>query len=717
MAMDAYAPCPCGSGKKLKFCCAGIVDDMTKVVRLQANDQPRQALQILEKLEKSNPDNPWVVTTHAEILIGMREAGSAKDRLEQLLKTQPDYPPAYAGLALASLFADGYESARPAIHRAFQKCVIRFPRNVGLLALAIATVMENGRHDMAARQYLTLAMRLMGEEAREDVFVMLLRWDGNPEIPYPIRSVHNLIPYPTTGPNAAEAAKAVAFVNIGCWGPAGRAFTRITESEPDNAFMWWNAGLCRAWDADEAGAAEAFHRAAATSSEYEFAVESETLAQLSDLKATAEFVPFTEVHFPLRSASRLLGLLDGNDRISPAPRDEQDEDEIPLAGEFLIRDKPLPSETDAEHLTFEQIPTIAATLEIYDGVPDRGLGPTAVLHGQADQLFDSARELFEGLAKDEITGPGTAQDEHPAGRIPREQAPFFRMWQLPSGLSLTARHKLMELRWQQLVDNVWMNGPQKGLDGKSPSAVKGDPQFRVRLAAAVYVLDSVAQRLGARFDLETFFGRLGLEPLKPLDPTGNTTLSSLSPMQLHRVPVKQLSDEQLVHAHRRAMLIGHRRFVEPVLREILSRPQCVEKVDVDRIYQTLVAIARDEGRLDDAIAGTLGAKEHAGKQPNAFELTLTWTITEFGLRSEKADDPELPQLFRHLSEYYAPKVPQVAALVEVFRQQFADRFPWLKTADLLVGSGVGGTSPSGGLWTPGAASPPTSGKLWLPGQE
>ena len=82
MEIDVYAPCPCGSGKKLKFCCAPIVEEMAKVARLQAGDQPRQALALVEKLAKANPTNAWVATTEAELLIGSARtaAGQRADR-------------------------------------------------------------------------------------------------------------------------------------------------------------------------------------------------------------------------------------------------------------------------------------------------------------------------------------------------------------------------------------------------------------------------------------------------------------------------------------------------------------------------------------------------------------------------------------------------------------------------------------------------------------
>jgi len=721
MEIDVYAPCPCGSGKKLKFCCALIVDDMAKVARLQHGDQPRQALLILEKLEKSHPDNPWVVTTQAELLIGLHESRPAKERLEQLVKVHSDYPPAFAALAMASLFADGYEAARPAIHRALQKCLTRSPKHVAMLVVAIAALMQERRHDMSARQYLSLAMRLFADEAREEIFVMLLRLDGDPEIPYPMRNVHHLSPYPSGGAHAAEASKASALVTFGCWGPAARAFARIAEQEPQNAALWQNVGLCRAWDADETGAAEAFHKAAALSDDFEFAVECETLAQLFDLKTTSDSVPLREAHFPIRSASRLLGRLDGDDRLSRAPRAEaEDGDEGEVAGEFVVRNKPLPSEAELGQLPPDQYPFIAATLTVFDAVVEEGREAAAYLRGCAGEAFDSALALVESLCGDEMAGPVVSETDESAERVPREHLPFFRAWQLPANAPAPLRRSLVEARWRHLVDDVWMPAPQAALGGKSPSAAKGVRADRVKLAAAVYVLDSLVQRLGGRLDFDSLLRRLELDPPQPIDPSG-VTLSALSPMQLHRLPLSRLTDAQLVYTQRRATLIGHRRFVDAVLKEVVSRPQCLEQVDANRVYRNLVDIARVDGRFEEAIAWAREAKERASKskEQNAFEQVLSWTLTEFGLRSEQPDDPELPAVYRVLSEYYAPKVPQIAAVLEVFRQQNADRLPWLRSADLLVGSSAGTGSTPGGLWTPSSAAAPSpgGGKLWLPGQE
>jgi len=156
------------------------------------------------------------------------------------------------------------------------------------------------------------------------------------------------------------------------------------------------------------------------------------------------------------------------------------------------------------------------------------------------------------------------------------------------------------------------------------------------------------------------------------------------------------------------------------LRELVARPQCLEQVDANRVFYNLVDIAQIDGRFDDAVAYSRQAKELASKSKDqgAFENVLSWTVTEFALRAEQPEDPELPALYRLLAEYYAPKVPHVAVILDVFRQQNAEKLPWLRSSELLVGSAADGGATTGGLWTPDAAATPapSGGKLWLPGQ-
>jgi hypothetical protein len=166
-------------------------------------------------------------------------------------------------------------------------------------------------------------------------------------------------------------------------------------------------------------------------------------------------------------------------------------------------------------------------------------------------------------------------------------------------------------------------------------------------------------------------------------------------------------------------VLGQRRFATRVMEALVARPQCLEQVGADRVFEGLLEIAHQEERDADAIAWAQKGREQAAHSPQNFERLCRWTLTEFVLRAEQPDDPELPNLYRTLSEYYAPKVPEVARMLEQFTTENADKLPWLRSAELLVGSGAATAGGTGGLWTPSGAPGPASiaKKIWLPGQE
>ena len=82
--MDLYDPCPCGSGKKFKWCCQPIYADIEKAFRQDDDGQHDAALQTLDNLAKEHGGNPEVWGRKAElldVLSGPVVAGGGRSRL------------------------------------------------------------------------------------------------------------------------------------------------------------------------------------------------------------------------------------------------------------------------------------------------------------------------------------------------------------------------------------------------------------------------------------------------------------------------------------------------------------------------------------------------------------------------------------------------------------------------------------------------------------
>ena len=84
-AVDPYSSCPCGSGKKFKWCCHKVEAQADRVRRLLESGQLDTALKICDEGLKLDPQNPLLTIRKAMILAHRKETDSAFQVIEELL--------------------------------------------------------------------------------------------------------------------------------------------------------------------------------------------------------------------------------------------------------------------------------------------------------------------------------------------------------------------------------------------------------------------------------------------------------------------------------------------------------------------------------------------------------------------------------------------------------------------------------------------------------
>ena len=710
MAQDPYSVCPCGSGKKLKFCCASVFNEMEKIARLQKNHQNKTALQTLQSLQETHPDAPWVPICRTEILIQERRYEEALRLMAEFSKQYPDHGLGQVLLAIVHLFARGYDQAKRTIHRCFQKCSKTHPEAISQIADGIASMMYANDSFLSARQHLALAIRYAPPQQRNNLFMKMAGLESNDSIPYPLRSVHQLLPYDSEdSERQKEGLRAAKLSAIGCWDPAGILFRRLTEQDTGNAVLHYNLGLCLAWDGNEVEAATSLHRAAELFSDDDVAIEAETLAQLLDLETTADVTRFVAQRYTFESTSQVLTQLDADKRLSRIKIDEGDEDyqaqEKPVAL-YRHTSREITDEEDTSNWSLADVPLTIAEIAVFDQNADNP--PHLQISGGSCDDYESAIESLNSTLENLLT-PINPEESLELGVVPNEMMPLAWSWHFPRKTPDVLRRKLEAEKLRTVTLTEWPDRSLPSLGNKSPREMASNDSGRRQLRAAVHVLDAWCDRHSQFLDRTALCKELGLPQAERIEPDDSTSVVSMSAMQLQRIAIEKLTDEQLLEIVNRALLIRQSDLTQRVLSEVVTRPECLEKVGELRVYTGLFRCCSEQSRREEALKWIDSARNSPPQQKSEFEHKLEWDLRELSFRLEDPSDEKLPELVQRIQREYGNKLPEMNEIM-------AESLSVVGLQHLMSDTVV--PAPAG-VWTPdGSTGDSSQGekKLWVPGQ-
>ncbi|MEQ9410553.1 MAG: tetratricopeptide repeat protein [Fuerstiella sp.] len=705
MSHDPYSPCVCGSGKKLKFCCQDILQDMIRVEKLVDN-QPEAAEKLLRSLMEKHTDKEVLVTQLSSLLMRKGKFTEAREHLVDFLRRHPDEPRALLALADVCLVLDGFSKSRRIVHRAFQLGARQFPGSVALLASRIAGQMAQAGCAMAVREHLALAVRMSQGERRNSLLMQLANFESQRSIPYPFRGRMALLPVTLSEPLQKEELRARKVSQIGCWEPAAILYTRLVEQEPGNGALWHNLGLFRAWDGRLKEAAQALHKAAELIDDYDTAVETEALAQLLELDTSEASYGIVQVMIPVESVSALLTALDADRRFARVQSSEEEtlEDGGRVAAEFELLTEPLAENPDRNNL-----PDVVADITVIDSDADE-TGPRVLLVALDDDI-DSATTAFRAAAG-ELAKP-LPDDAQPTqlSRMPSTCRMFD--WKIHHAEAFGSSHyrQLDRKRLQQALDK-WVETPLVTIGNVSPAECAKDANNLVRVGASVLLLDVTCNRMGYDPELSEVRSRLGVPAPKPLEADESRSVTSLPLLQFGRLNESELTDDQVIEFANRITLVRHLLLLERAIEELVKRPEALERFSPMRAHLLRATIAREKDELKRASQCFADARDAVEDDAEAFRTRLELDIRELSCRLDNPEDPELPELLATIRDRYFVKIPEIE---EVIREELVSS-GCEHLLDQLEPSAAGASGQ--GLWTPGADKPAgEASKLWVPGQD
>jgi len=612
MTIDLYAPCPCGSGKKFKWCCQPIHVQINKAFQQDADGQHEAALRLMDEVTTEHPANPEAWGRKAHLLYEHDRAADAEKALDKAMELNPNYP---FGLYLRGSFRRA-EGELPGALLLFRKAAERYDPEahdaLGQLYALIADCEVKLNHCVAARAALQLALRFdpANENYRkgmEQLFGAESRWPLSARREYAYQGL--AAGTPPERRTAWEIALSAAAT--GKLADAARAFADLTARDGQDAAAWYNLGLTRAWLGDNAPALEALDRYVGLETDEDKAAQAWELAEVLrcgfGMEDHADYVEHVAA-FQVREPQRVLQVIDELQQARLLLVTLLREEEGVLAGLILENQPTLAVEPAARQ-------TAHLRAHLLVSLPEMFL-----------RVWSVNAEALQAVVADLRRRAGPALGETHEQRTP---APFGELLDSAMVVPLGATEQEEVLRRvtegaQRYFEDKWPHQPLRSLSGVPPIDAAGHGTLRKKLRGVVQFLQDCAPLASVQYDFDRLRRKLGLLDAKPAAAAG-PDLGALGAAELAALAPESLADEQLEQAYQAALKLDARELASRFGKALVARPPRPERTDRFPIYNQLVQQALAASDSDVALdylneGEKADCAQNEGRRRNDYEL-------------------------------------------------------------------------------------------------
>ncbi|MFM7205978.1 MAG: hypothetical protein ACKO4T_04820 [Planctomycetaceae bacterium] len=713
MAIDTYAPCPGGTGKKIKFCCADLVGDLEQLDTLIEGDQVSAALDQLKRLEERHPGRACLMATRTKLELSTKRYAEAAASSRAFLDAFPENPLALGHAAITDVLAGRVQEAAAAFDKARAAAAAAGGEASAELVRIAATLVQAaaqlGHVGFAQGIVEWLGDAGLGTDEERRLLATIV---GSSGVPAALRTRVRLEPAAEDAswrPDFDAAleharhwrlAKALTLFRslTGVAGESRAVFTNIAVlgemlARPVEAAEAW-AAVARLPGTPADDAVEAMGRAIALETEAD--PDRSPVIRFSSRSAPLQVPPGEE-------GSAAIDLLE--DALRHAGRFDQAAFD---RGQWVARNA-APPRSAWRVYDDATPPRLLATLLVFGRQTDRA--PEVVLQGFAPDI-EQARPAVES-ALGCTFGTETTSDSLPAVTPTTWlTSAQFRM-QPPAPVPAAAGQpsavdRLLEEQRQAARDRfvtLWPETPLPELLGMTPRDALRDPRARVRVEALVSEGEATARQPDTSAAWTLIRERLGL-PAPPALESHAPFDDGVPPLRWHRLDMAKLAIDDLRGVLVTAQDAGFERAAGLAAEALAARPDATP-ADRWEALGVLEERAESSVRKLELIAELRGL----AKALKASDGMLD--VAELRVRLQRGDEADVVRLLERVRREHGRDQRVIQAFAEVLMEAGIDL---AALAGRAAGSGPGMPAAGGGIpaASTGAAAP---GKLWTPGGE
>jgi tetratricopeptide (TPR) repeat protein len=723
MPVQPYDACPCGSGKKFKWCCQKVVKFGERAEQMLEKGQTAAAMQAIDEGLAIDPTNNWLRLMKVHVLLSQHDHDAAQPLIQNILETQPGHR-AVLALRLQDELSHGMI---PQSISTLQELLDSVPASQmselsGWIRIS-ANALSELHEVFAALALLRLLWRDPASQS-DELERSLYSNESRPEVLPWERNEWELRPAPLGAAYHERFSNAVALAKLGRWQRAVAILEAITVEAPESADAWFNLGLCQGWLGQSHAAANSLERYARLEQNAERAVDAMALAQCLDLRESAQSVDVVRVRYPIRDHSRLIQQFKDHPRLQVHALDaRQGELGEGVKDEFYLLNKDFVKDPDA--VTIDNVPAIVGFV--------RTRGRELEVEFAAPVDNDPRPELVVQAAAETIDPSG---DRSVVGTIPLSQHLAHQMWGIPSNGSPASIRRIRQLVYRRSYTETWPNTPQGWLGNRTPREAAQVAELKLPLRAAILLIEQQFESSQLGIGLDELSRELAVDP-EPMIAGDHLDIGQIPLPRLRYVQIETLTLVQLRELFTKAshfnLALASERSAAALVKHVAEH----EQFDYVSAFQELVDLAKRRGDraeaerwLNDArqFDSEIGLKTgRASWEIAEWELSLMFdAIAEWAprlarLMTRTETDPQASQqltlilvragilrLMQHPSD--PKRVTMDTRLLETILSRYSGA-----QSSMLDLSPVS-TQP-GKIWTPADEIATAQSSIMLPGQE